>query len=174
MDTTAVPHAHLFISLYLLGPTDNADPPTSPQMRPFLPEQEAENILIISHVLLSQFFPFPQDRQMQGPSNLTNSSQSMSSKTFWTWTQLPHSLLNWPNQVHEVNVRPTTNKLSLPNFFQFRQTPQTMFVRQKLVQLRTGFRLWLTKFQTFPCQNLFNMHLSQIIFLNLKPFSAYR
>ena len=35
MDATAVPHAHLRINLYLLGPTDNADPPTSPQIRPF-------------------------------------------------------------------------------------------------------------------------------------------
>ena len=35
VDATAVPRVHLFISLYLLGPTDNADPPTSPQIRPF-------------------------------------------------------------------------------------------------------------------------------------------
>ena len=43
MDATALPPAHLFISLYLLGPTGNADPPTSPQMRPFPPKREAEN-----------------------------------------------------------------------------------------------------------------------------------
>ena len=55
MDATAVPRAHLFISLYLLGPTDNADPPTSPQIRPFPPKREAENIRAVSHVLLSQF-----------------------------------------------------------------------------------------------------------------------
>ena len=59
MDAMAVPGTHLFISLYLLGPTDNADPPTSPQMRPFPPKPEAENIQAISHVLLSQFFPLP-------------------------------------------------------------------------------------------------------------------
>ena len=59
MDATAVPRAHLFISLYLLGPTDNADPPTSPQMRPFPKQQESENIHAVSHVLLSQFFPLP-------------------------------------------------------------------------------------------------------------------
>ena len=53
MDATAVPRAHLFISLYLLGPTDNADPPTSPQMRPFPKQQESENIHAVSHVLLS-------------------------------------------------------------------------------------------------------------------------
>ena len=47
---------HLFISLYLLGPTDNTDPPTSQQMRPFPPKREAENIHAVSHVLLSQFF----------------------------------------------------------------------------------------------------------------------
>ena len=58
-DAVAVPRAHLFISLYLLGPTDNADPPTSPQMRPFPPKREAENIHAVSHVLLSQFFPLP-------------------------------------------------------------------------------------------------------------------
>ena len=33
-----------FISLYLLGPSDNTDPPLSPQMRPFPPKQEAQNI----------------------------------------------------------------------------------------------------------------------------------
>ena len=52
-----VPRAHLFISLYLLGPTDNAEPPTSPQMRPFPLKREAENIHATSHVLLSHFFP---------------------------------------------------------------------------------------------------------------------
>ena len=52
------PRAHLFISLYLLGPTDNADPPTSPQSRPFPLQQEAENIHAISHVLLLSFFLF--------------------------------------------------------------------------------------------------------------------
>ena len=56
MDAIVVPRAHLFISLYLLGPTNNADPPTSPQMKPFPPKQEAETIHAISHVLLSQFF----------------------------------------------------------------------------------------------------------------------
>ena len=56
MDATAVPRTHLFISLYLLGPTDNADPPTSPQMRPFSPEREAENIHAVSHVLAVPVF----------------------------------------------------------------------------------------------------------------------
>ena len=56
VDATAVPRSRLFISLYLLDPTDNTDPPTSPQMRPFPPKQKAENIHAISHVLLSQFF----------------------------------------------------------------------------------------------------------------------
>ena len=56
MDSMAVPHAHLFISLYLLGLTENADPPTSPQVRPFPLKREAENIYAVSHVLLSQFF----------------------------------------------------------------------------------------------------------------------
>ena len=52
-------HSHLFISLYLLGPTDNADPPTTPQMRQFPPKREAENIHAVSHTSLSQLFPFP-------------------------------------------------------------------------------------------------------------------
>ena len=56
MDAKAVLRAHFFISLYLLGPTDNADPPTRPQTRPILPKREAENIPAVSHVLLSQFF----------------------------------------------------------------------------------------------------------------------
>ena len=59
VDTTAVPQADLFISLYLLGPTDNADPPISPEMRPFPPKAEDENIHAISLVLLSQFLPLP-------------------------------------------------------------------------------------------------------------------
>ena len=54
--TTVMPCAHLFISLCLLGPTANADPPTSPQMRPLPSKREAENIHTVSHVLLSQFF----------------------------------------------------------------------------------------------------------------------
>ena len=58
MDAMTVPCAHLFISFYLLGPTDNADPPTSPQSRPFPLQQEAENIHAISHVLLLSFFLF--------------------------------------------------------------------------------------------------------------------
>ena len=53
MDATAVRRAHFFISLYLLGPTDNTDPPTSPQMRPFPPKREAENIHAVSRVLPS-------------------------------------------------------------------------------------------------------------------------
>ena len=59
VDAMAVPRAHLFISLYLLGLTENADPPTTPQIRPFPPKREAENIHAVSHVLLSQFFPLP-------------------------------------------------------------------------------------------------------------------
>ena len=57
MDATAVSSAHLFISLHLLGTADYADPPTSLQIRPLPPKQEAENFHAISHVLLSQFFP---------------------------------------------------------------------------------------------------------------------
>ena len=45
----------IYWSLFV-GPTYNADPPTSPQMRSFPPKQEAENIHTISHVLLCQFF----------------------------------------------------------------------------------------------------------------------
>ena len=56
MDATAVPHVHLFVNLYLLGPTDNTDPPTSPQVRPFPGKREAENIHAVSRVLLSLFF----------------------------------------------------------------------------------------------------------------------
>ena len=129
MDTTVVPRAHLFISLYLLCPTDNADPPTSPQMRPFPPKQEAENIHAISHVLLSLFFPLSKEssqvstNQTQGSSNSTNSSQSMSSEIFWT--QLYHSSSNCLNQVHKVKVRPIKNELNSPNYFKVSWTPQT-------------------------------------------------
>ena len=90
MDAKAVPRAHLFISLYLLGLTDNTEAPTSPQVRPFPLKGEAENIHAVSHVLLSQFFPLPQEssqlstKQTQGTLNPMNSSQSMSSEAFWT------------------------------------------------------------------------------------------
>ena len=57
MVAMAVPRDHLFITLYLLGPTDKADPPTSPQMRPFPLKREAGNIQAVSHVLLSHFSP---------------------------------------------------------------------------------------------------------------------
>ena len=90
LDTTAVPRVHLFISLHLLGPTDNADPPTSPQIRPFPPKRGAENMHAVSCVLLSQFFPLPEEssqvstNQTQGLLSSTNISQSMSSEAFWT------------------------------------------------------------------------------------------
>ena len=103
MDATAVPRAHLFISLYLLGPTDNADPPTSPQMRPLPPKQEAGHIHAVSQVLLSLYFPLPQEssqvstNQMQSSSNSTNSSQSMSSKVFWTLNTASSQFVKLPN-----------------------------------------------------------------------------
>ena len=85
---TSVPRAHLFISLYLLGPTSNADPPTSLHTRAFPPKREAENIHAVSHVFLSVFFSSSVGEvsinQIQGSSNSTNSSQSMSSEAFWT------------------------------------------------------------------------------------------
>ena len=56
LNISFVQHAHLFVSLYLLGPKDNADPPTSPQIKPFSLKREAENIHTVSRVLLSQFF----------------------------------------------------------------------------------------------------------------------
>ena len=90
MDAKAVPSTHLFISLYLLGPTDNADPPTSQQMRPFPLKREAENVHTVSHVLLSQFSRLPYEssqvstNQTQGSSNSTVMLQSMSSEAFWT------------------------------------------------------------------------------------------
>ena len=137
MDTTAVPCTHLFISLYLLGPTDNTDLPTSPQMRPFPPNRKAENVHTVCHVLLSQFFSLSWEssqvstNQTRGSLNLMNSSQSMFSEAFWT-----------PNtaslHVREVKVRPIKSELSSPNFFQVRRTPWTRFAKQKFVQLRTG------------------------------------
>ena len=45
-----------YLLVLFVGPTYNADPPTSPQMRSFPPKPEAENIHAISHVLLCQFF----------------------------------------------------------------------------------------------------------------------
>ena len=98
-----LPRTHLFISLYLLGPRDNADPQTSQQIRPFPLKREAENIHAVSHVLLSQFFSLPQEssqvstNQMQDSSNTTNCSQNMSSKAFGPRTQLHRNSSNCPN-----------------------------------------------------------------------------
>ena len=78
----------LRLTVYPLCPTDNADPPTSPQMRPLPPKREAENIHAVIHILLFYFFPPPQESsqvstsQTQGSSNSTNSSQSMSGEAF--------------------------------------------------------------------------------------------
>ena len=83
-------HVLTYLSFYLLGGTDNADPPTSPQIKPFPPKRVAENIHAVNHVLLSQFFPLPWESfqvstsRTQGLSNSTNSSQSMSNEAFWT------------------------------------------------------------------------------------------
>ena len=123
MDATAVPRSHLFISLYLLGPTDNADPPTSPQMRPFPPRREAENIHGVSHVLLSQFFLFhrralrfqPIRRKVRRTQRIV--PRACPAKRFGPRTQLRRNSSNCTNQVCEVKVRPVKNSLTSPNFF---------------------------------------------------------
>ena len=65
-------------------------------------------------------------------------------KRFGPWTQLHRSLANCPNQVCIVKIRLIKNKLSSPNFFQVRQTPQTRSTKQKFIQLRMGFymKMW--------------------------------
>ena len=78
--------------------------------------------------------------------------QPIRCKVHWTWrivpracrakllgpgTQLRCSLSNCPNQVHEVKLCPVQNKLSLPNFFQDRQTSWARFMTQMFTQLRT-------------------------------------
>ena len=140
----AVPCAHLFISLYLLGPTDNTDPPTSPQMRPFPLKWEAENIHTVSHAFCPSFFLFrrralgfqPIKRRVcWTPLTVPRACRA---KRFGPRTQLCRSLSNCPNQVCEVNVRQIKNELSLPNLFQVRWTPQTRFAKQIFIQLRTG------------------------------------
>ena len=45
-------------------------------------------------------------------------------KRFGPQTQLRRSLLNCPNQVRKVKVRPLKNELSLPNFFRFAEHPE--------------------------------------------------
>ena len=101
---------------YLLGPTDNADPPTSQQMRPFPPKQEAENIHAISNVLLSQFFPLPEEsswfstNQTQGLSNSTNSSQRMSSEAFWTLNTAWSQFVKLPQQGSRSKSSPIKKK----------------------------------------------------------------
>ena len=102
VDATAVPHAHLFFSLYLLGPTDNADPPTSPQMRPFPLKREAENVHAINHVLLSQFFFFHRRAlRFQPVTHKVHWTQwtvpkSMSSEAFWTPNTASSQLIELP------------------------------------------------------------------------------
>ena len=97
--------ARLSISLYLLGPTDNADPPTSPQMRPFPPKREVENIHAFSHVLQSQFFCFffhgrafrfqPIRRKVRRTRRTV--PRACRAKRFGPRTQLRHSSSNCPN-----------------------------------------------------------------------------
>ena len=107
---------------HVLGPTNNADPPTSPQMRPFPPKREAENIHAVSHVLLSQFFLFhwralrfqPVRRKVRRTRRTV--PRACLAKRFGPRTHLRRSSSNCPNQVREVKVRPSKNELSPPNF----------------------------------------------------------
>ena len=141
------PRAHLFISLYLLGPTDNADPPTNTQMRPFPLKQGVEAFTPSAMCFCPTFFLLHGRALGFQPIRLRH-------KVRWTWrigltacqakrfgpqTQLRCSWLNCLNQVCEVKVCPIMNELSLPNFFQVRRTPRTRFMKQKCVQLRMGF-----------------------------------
>ena len=113
MDATAVLHAHFFISLYLLGPTDNADPPTRPQRRPFPPKREAENIhavpamcccpiFFLSHRRALRFQPIR--RKVRRTRRTVPGA--CRTKRFGPRTQLRQSSSNCQNQVREAKVRP--------------------------------------------------------------------
>ena len=143
MDATTVPHAHLFISLYLLGPTDNADPPTSPQMRPFPPKREAENIHAVSHVLLSQFFSSSIGELSgfnQSDARFVELDEQFPEHVERSVLDSEHSFVTVRRTARTrfAKVRPVKNELSSPNFFQVCRTPRTRFAKQMFVQLRTG------------------------------------
>ena len=135
MDATAVPHTNLIISLYLLGPTVNADPPTSPQMRPFPLKREAEKFMPSAMCCCPSFFPLPQEsskvsnNQTQGSSNSTNSSQSMSSKAFWTPNTALSQFVELPEPGSRGKVLPNEEwtkfaELFFIIFFRFAELPE--------------------------------------------------
>ena len=109
MDTKAVPCAHIFISLYLLGPSDNADSPVSPQMRPLPLKWQAENCPS-AMCSCPSFFLFHR-RALRFPTircKVCQTQQTVPSacraKRFGPRTQLRHSSSNCPNQVRQVKV----------------------------------------------------------------------
>ena len=127
MDAKAVPRTHLFISLYLLGPTENADPPKSPQMRPFPPKLEAENIHVMcccpSFLLFRwralRFLPIRRKVRRTG----RTVPRACRAKRFGPRTLLRRSSSNCPNEEREVNVRPIKNEVRR-TFFRFAGHPE--------------------------------------------------
>ena len=98
-----MPRAQLFISLYLLGPTDNADPPTSLQMRPFYPKREAEKLMPSAMCCCPSFFlshrraPRFQTIRRKVCRTQWTVPRAYRVKYFGPRTQLCRSSLNCPN-----------------------------------------------------------------------------
>ena len=128
MDATAVPRAHLFKSLYLLGPTDNADLPTSLQTRQFPPKTFTSSSMFCCPSLFSLFHRRAHEFQpIRRKVRRTRRTvpRACPAKRFGSRTQLRRSSSNCPNQVRKVKVRPIKNELSSPSFFfRFAEHPE--------------------------------------------------
>ena len=102
MDSTAVPRTHLFISLYLLGPTDNADPPIH-KWSHFLQSERLKTFMLSAMYCCLSFFLFhtralrfqPIRRKVRW--TLRTVSRACWVKCFGPQTQLCHISLNCPN-----------------------------------------------------------------------------
>ena len=145
MDAMAVPGTHLFISLYLLGPTDNADPPIH-KWSHFLQSERLKTFMLSAMYCCLSFFLFhtralrfqPIRRKVRWTQRTV--PRTCRAKCFGPQTQLCRSSSNCSNWVREVKVCPIKNELSSPNPFQVRQTPRTRFMKQMFIQLRMGLR----------------------------------
>ena len=129
MDAMAMPHSHLFISLYLLGPTDNVDPPQVHRWGHFLQSERVKTFTLSAMMCCCLFFLFhrralrfqPIRRKVHWSRRIV--PRACHAKHFGPQTQLCRSLSNFPNQVDEVKVCPIKSKVR-QTFFRFTEHPE--------------------------------------------------
>ena len=130
MDAMAMPHSHLFISLYLLGPTDNVDPPQVHRWGHFLQSERVKTFMLSAMMCCCPSFflfhgralRFQITRRKVCPTQWTVPRASLA-KHFGPRTQLCCSLSNCPNQVDEVKVCPIKSKVR-QTFYRFTEHPE--------------------------------------------------